>query len=136
MMDMRQHSGGALLLNSLDFSPQSALSNDNLFLLDPNLSSSPSMDFGGLNPTFSSQLVSDYSPSFLESTSQNSFGLTMGSSTDCTPVSHRPPMGFYFRQTNGRELQILRQGQTVYNSNKVGKARPQIRIRAFQVMVL
>ncbi|KAH7285571.1 hypothetical protein KP509_33G034400 [Ceratopteris richardii] len=95
MMDMRQHNGGAMPSNSLQFSPQSALSNDNLFLLDPNFSSSPSMDMCGLNPTFSSQMNSDFSSVFMDSGFSNGLGFNMGSSLEIFQGQGQSVNGFY-----------------------------------------
>eukprot|EP00250_Pteridium_aquilinum_P003296 c13620_g1_i1 orf=702-3743(+) len=96
MMDMRQHSGGTLPSNTLQFSPQSALSNDNLFLLHPNFSpTSPSMEMCGLNPSFSSQMGSDFSSPFMDSTFPNSLGLNMGSSMECIQGQGQSSNGFY-----------------------------------------
>ncbi|KAI5075213.1 hypothetical protein GOP47_0009289 [Adiantum capillus-veneris] len=95
MMDMRQHSGGAMPSNSLQYSPQSALSNENLFLLDPNFSSSPSMDMCGLNPSFSSQMNSDFSSVFMDSAFPNSLGFNMGSSMESSQGQGQSMNGFY-----------------------------------------
>ncbi|MCO5613148.1 hypothetical protein L7F22_067424 [Adiantum nelumboides] len=95
MMDMRQHSGGAVPANSLQFSPQSAVSNENLFLLDPNFSSSPSMDMCGLNPSFSSHMNSDFSSVFMDSAFPNGFGFNMGSSMESLQGQGQSTNGFY-----------------------------------------
>uniref|UniRef100_A0A0C9QW91 TSA: Wollemia nobilis Ref_Wollemi_Transcript_4428_3641 transcribed RNA sequence n=1 Tax=Wollemia nobilis TaxID=56998 RepID=A0A0C9QW91_9CONI len=86
LLDMRQLNAGGGALSSiqnnqaLQFSPQMAMtmSNESFLMLDSNPSPSSSMDLGGMNPSLSSNITSEFS-SLLESTSQNSFNIGIGS---------------------------------------------------------
>lgn len=118
-LDMR----GALSSNqnnnqALQFSPQMALSNENFLMLDSNPSPSSSMDLGGLNPSLSSNITSEFT-SLLESTSQNSFNIGIGSQAGVGQNDILMPADEWSGTTNtsGQQQQQQKQQQGLQSSS-------------------
>jgi hypothetical protein len=96
-MDMRQHVGASHSPRPLQQQFVSQVTNSNENLLSPHANPSPSasIDLSTLNPSFSSNITSDFASSYFDSTSQNSFGRNVGSAT-LIPLSQSqtvPPKG-------------------------------------------
>lgn len=85
-MDMRQHVGASHSPHSLQ-QYASQVTNNSENLLSPLAQSSPSasIDLSTLNPSFSSNITSEFTSSFFDSNSQNSFGRNVGSATLIPP---------------------------------------------------
>jgi hypothetical protein len=85
-MDMRQHVGASHSPHPLQ-QYASQVTNNSENLLSPLAHSSPSasIDLSTLNPSFSSNITSEFTSSFFDSNSQNSFGRNVGSATLIPP---------------------------------------------------
>lgn len=91
-MDIRQHVGATLSSHPLQqFGTQVNNTNENLLSPHSIPSPSPSIDLSSLNPSFSSNITSEFSSTFFDSSSQNSFGRNVGSAT-LIPLSQSQPM--------------------------------------------
>lgn len=85
-MDMRQHMGASHSPHPLhQYGSQVTNSTENLLSPLHHPSPSSSIDLSTLNPSLSSNITSEFTSSFFDSNSQNSFGRNVGSATLITP---------------------------------------------------
>lgn len=85
-MDMRQHVGASRSPHPLQqYSSQVTNNGENLLSPLSHPSPSASIDLSTINPSFSSNITSEFSSSFFDSNSHNSFGRNVGSATLIPP---------------------------------------------------